>query len=78
MTNPFRTSLHELAQAFLEELEPSASSIITSGALFNSIGLDLAWHDDALDKVRAHCPKTCLDIAGVVPLSIPMVSQRSP
>ena len=38
------------------------------GPLFDgSIGLDLARHD-ALDKLRAHCLKTRLDIAGVVPV----------
>lgn len=37
------------------------------GPLFNRVGLDLVRRD-ALDKVWAHCLKTCLDIAAVVPV----------
>jgi hypothetical protein len=36
------------------------------GPFFDGVGLDLARHD-ALDKVRAHCLKIRLNIAGVVP-----------
>jgi len=37
------------------------------GPLFDGIELDLARHD-APDKVQARCLKTCLDLAGVVPV----------